>query len=86
MSKTRIVLNSAGIRELLSGAEMREAIQGYGERARQGCTAGSASPDEFELTVRVRGDRVAARISPGTARARYSNLKHNTLLKAVHKG
>ena len=86
MSKVKIELNSPGIRELLSGAEMRAIIQAQGERCHQACAVGSASPSDFTMDVTIRGDRVAARLFPANARGYYSNIKHNTLLKVVHSG
>ena len=82
MAKPVIELNSAGILEMLSSSEMQNVCTELGESLRQHCTAGSAPPDEFELETGVKRGRACATVRTATARAYYSNLKHNTLLKA----
>lgn len=83
MSNVKFELNRAGVAELLKGAEMQGILSEYAEQVRQHCSAGSAGPDEYEATTAVKGTRAVATVRAATPRAYYSNLKHNTLLKAV---
>lgn len=81
--KVEIVLNSAGIAELMKGEEFQQYFTELGGNVRSRCTGGSAGPDEFEVEVKTKRDRVAAVIRTATPRAFYSNRKHHTLEKAV---
>lgn len=78
MSKrVEIELNSAGIRELLKSSEMesfcRQQAEGVANRAGDG----------YVVDTHVGKTRVNAMVSAETRKAYYSNLKHNTLLKAL---
>lgn len=79
-------MSREGVGELLKGTAMQDVLSAYGEGVRNNCTAGSVSPNEFEVKVKVRGTRAVATVSASTPHARNSNLKHNTLLKAVNGG
>lgn len=86
MSKIRFELNRAGVGELLKSEEMKGILESYAEQVRSRCTYGSASPEEYETDTRVRGSRAVATVRAATPRARNSNLKNNTLLKALGGG
>lgn len=86
MSNVRFELNYAGVGELLKGEAMQGILSDYAEQVRSRCTLGSAGPEEYETDTRVRGSRAVATVRAATPRARNSNLKNNTLLKAVNGG
>lgn len=83
MSNIKFELNREGVAELLKGAEMQKILTDYAEKIRQNCTAGEVGAEEFEASTTVRGSRAVATVYPGTAHAYNSNLKHNTLIKAM---
>lgn len=77
MSKTKFVLNRDGVKELLKGPEMKSIILDYGEQVQ------SAAGGDYKVELVSGENRVWATISPDSIPAYYSNLKHNTLLKAL---
>ena len=70
-------LDSNGVRELLNSSELMEYMQTYGEgvamRAGEGYAADTRPGDKRAHTF----------VKATTAHAYYSNLKHNSLLKAL---
>ncbi len=77
MNKTQIVLNSAGVRELLRSEEMLEVCRAHAEAARAQLGAG------YAVTTYTGKTRVNAQIAAKTPKARRENAKHNTILKAL---
>lgn len=77
----RFELNSAGVVELLQSEAMSGIIANATERVAE--AARSSSGLEYTASVRCSGDRVKGRVSAGSAKAHYHNLKHNTLVKAL---
>lgn len=77
--KVKIELNHRGIQELLCSGDVKKMIDDHAN-----AIVGRAG-DEFEAEVKIIDNslRYGAYIRPATAHAYYSNLKHNTLLKAV---
>lgn len=75
--KTRIELNSDGIRALLKSPEMEAAMASYG--AEVAARAG----DGYEMDTRVGSSRVNARIWTATKDAVNDNLENNTLLTSL---
>ena len=77
MANVEVVLNSAGVRELLQCAEIeatcRELAEGVASRAGDGYT----------VDTHVGKTRVNAMVSADTRDAYYDNLRNNTLLKAL---
>lgn len=86
MSNVRFELNYAGVGELLKGEAMQGILTGYAEQIRSRCTDGTVGPEEYEARTQVKGSRAVATVRAATAHARNSNLKHNTILKAVGSG
>lgn len=86
MSNVKFELNRAGVAELLKGQPMQDILADYAEQVRSRCTAGSVGPDEYEVSTRVRGSRAVATVRAATPHARNSQLKYNTLLKALGGG
>lgn len=78
--KVRVELNSAGIRELLRSPEMVEAVRSAAEKVAERAGAG------YEADAQAGPNRAVARVTAATAEAYYSNLKNNTLLKALGGG
>lgn len=77
MPKTKIVLNSAGVREMLKGPDMQalllERAQAISERAGSG----------YETDVFVGRNRANASVFASDPEAVKDNMKNNTLLKAL---
>lgn len=77
MSKFKFVLNREGVRSLLKGPEMQTLILQKGNAVRNRCGEG------YRHDVRVGQNRCNSMIWAETIRAKRSNRKHNTLLKAM---
>ncbi len=77
MSKVEIKLSSQGVRELLQSKEMMDICKEHAERIRSRCGEG------YEVTTHVGKTRVNAMVSAETIKAKRSNMKHNTILKAL---
>ena len=77
MSKTRIEVNAKGIKELLKSEGAMNACMNIADGIAQ------ELGDGYGTNSRTGRKRAIAEIKAETAEAYYSNLKHNTLLKAV---
>lgn len=75
--KTKIELNSAGVRALLRSAEMQSLLR---ERAND---IASAAGSGYETDVYIGRNRANAGVFASSPEAASDNLKNNTLLKAV---
>lgn len=81
MSKDfKFELNSAGVSELLNCSEIKNVCMEYAENVRNTCG------DGYEVQEYSGKYRSGARVHAATPHAYYSNLKHNTLLKALGGG
>lgn len=83
MSNVEFELNREGVAELLKSTEMQQILSSYAGQVCRNCTAGGVGIEEYESEVVVGRTRAVANVRAATAHAYYSNLKHNTLLKAV---
>lgn len=72
-----IKLNSAGIQEVLKSAELSEKCMEYARQIQN--TAG----EHYAVEARSYPKRAGAAVFPADAEGYYSNLKHNTLVKAM---
>lgn len=86
MSKVKFKLNKAGVAELLKSKEMQDILQREGEAVRGRCTAGTVGPEEYGAEIRILDTRAVAVVHASTVHAYRSNLKHNTLVKALGGG
>lgn len=77
MSKTRIELNSAGVRELLRSPEMLEICREHAAATLAGCGKG------YEMDTHTGKNRVNAMVRAATRAAVRDNAQNNTLLKAL---
>lgn len=77
MSKVRIKLNSAGIRELLRSAEMQALL---GEKAAE--VAGRAGAG-YDSDTYLTGGRAVASAFTASREAVRDNLDNNTLLRSL---
>ena len=75
MSKLRVELNRAGVRELMRSPEMRAIVEQHA-RAEQKKAGG-------DYDVYIAQTRAVAMVFPATAESEADNLKNNTLLKAL---
>lgn len=73
-------LNRAGVRDLLQSAEMRGIIE---EKAK---AVQTTAGEGFEMEVSKKPTRVVGVVHADTPKAYYTNMKHNTLLKALGSG
>lgn len=77
MAKTKIVLNSAGIRELLKSQEMLQICEEHASAIQDRCG------DGYECDSFVGKTRVNAMVFADTYQAMADNAKNNTILKAL---
>lgn len=80
MSKVKFVLNRAGVRELLQSQEMQAVIE---EATQNVLTNAGGQSAGYDANVITGKNRVVGRVYADTIRAKRSNSKHNTLLKAL---
>lgn len=81
MSKVKIELNSAGIQALLKSQEIMGKVEDVAHRVCDVAVESSGRSYEVDATIGAR--RGWASVKAADAHAYYSNLKHNTLLKAL---
>ena len=72
-----VVLNSAGIQQMLKSEEMQSVLQEHVNRIQANCGP------EYEGNVKVGGKRAYGRVETATEHAYYSNMHRNTLLKGL---
>lgn len=77
MSKTKIVLNRKGVRELLRSQEMMNVCASYAKKAVQ------KLGDGYEVSNHVGKNRVNSSVRTVTSEAVKENMENNTILKAV---
>lgn len=77
MSDFRFELNRSGVRELLKSGAMKSVVETHASAIRNRCGP------EYGQDSYVGKTRVNAMVYPETPHAYFSNLKHNTLLKAL---
>ncbi|WP_322630815.1 hypothetical protein [Aedoeadaptatus coxii] len=77
MSDFKFVLNRSGVRELLQSGPMKTVVETHASGIRARCGV------EYAQDSYVGKTRVNAMVYPATPHAYFSNLKHNTLLKAL---
>lgn len=83
MEKSRIELNSAGVREILrSGAVLADLTR----RANAIANAAGGSAAGFEVDARVGANRARASVRTATFEARYAEATNRTLTKALGAG
>lgn len=82
MGKVRVELNLRGLNELMKSPEIKDAI---GDAAEAIASKASSESGRVYSAKPVRELRfmAASMVKAGDRHAYYSNLKHNTLLKAV---
>lgn len=77
MAKYGFKLNKKGVGELLKSQDIAREIKTYADGVQ------NAAGEEYEVAEFVTRQRVGYRVNAGTPHAYYSNLKHNTLEKAL---
>lgn len=77
MSKIKVTLNKAGVRQLLKSAGAQEICM---EKARQIATRAGT---DYEAGVRNYPERSGAAVHPSNAKGYYDNLRNNTLLRSL---
>lgn len=77
MAKFRFELNREGVSELLKSQKMQEILAAKAEQI------SGAVGDGYKAETKVYKRRAVAEVRADTPKAYYSNLKHNTLLKAL---
>ena len=80
MAKIHFDLNSQGVEELLSGAEIRAVVDGYAQQV----AGRAASLSGLEYEVQSKGKhRAVGTVKTGSAHAYYDALANKTLNKAL---
>lgn len=77
MSKNRFVLKRSGVAQLLKSNEMQSALKAKATIIRERCG------DGYEQDIYV-GKNRANMVYADSIKAKRSNAKHNTILKAVN--
>lgn len=77
MSDVKIVLNKAGVRELLRSDEVQEACKEYADKVL------AQAGDGYVEEERDYPERKGYAVRADSAKAVYDNLKNNTLLRAL---
>lgn len=77
MSSVKVVLNSAGVRELLKSKEIQQACRDQGSRVLESAGSGYVMED------RNYPERSGVSVRTDSYEAYFSNIKNNTLLKAL---
>lgn len=78
MGKIDFKLDSDGVKYFLNCEELQDYMQPIGERV------ANEAGDGYEADTRAGERRAHTFVKPTTAHAYYSNLKYNSLLKALH--
>lgn len=86
MVRCKVVMNSAGIEEVLSSQGVVGDLESRGSRIK--ARADSMGSAEYEQNTRpgYRGGRPYVVVAANTKHAKASNAKHNTLLKSLDAG
>lgn len=79
MSDFRFELDYEGIGQLLKSDEVKQVCEQRAKSVLDACG------DGYEMDSKVGAKRVNVRVKAATPHAYYSNLKHNTLMKALGK-
>ena len=82
MSNFKFVLNRAGVRELLKGAEMRAVV----ERSTRNIYNALDPSLGFAMEVKDAGSRVRGVVYPNTPHAAFANREYQLLDKAKARG
>lgn len=75
--KFKIELNSAGVREMLKSQEVQNLVTEKASGIRNRCG------DGYDQDLVIGKNRAIAMVWADTPKAKYSNAKYNTILKAV---
>lgn len=76
-------LNDAGIQEILKSEEVKAMVE---QKGAQLLGVANSSGRNYEMDTQEGRYRSITRIKPSDAAARRSNLKNNTLIKALYGG
>lgn len=77
MAKVRFELNLRGLNELMKSPEMVQALDEAGE------AVANAAGEDFKFRTHQASYVAICNVYPDSVKALRSNLKHNTLLKAI---
>lgn len=91
MAKIKVTLNLKGINEVMTSPGVEAKLAEIGDKIASSANAqlgSGADGSTFESHVASKRHPWVARVyvTPQGMRARYHNLKHNTLLKALDAG
>ena len=77
MSKFKLVLNRAGVRQLMQSEEMQSILKDKADAALNSLGEG------YKSDIYIGKNRANAMVWADSIKAKRENLKHNTILKAV---
>jgi hypothetical protein len=86
MGKWTVDLSDAGIQGLLKSAEITEAVTEVGKQVQKNAasySSGTVSASDFTCSTGVGKTRVHCNVGTANKNAVFSNLKHNSLAKAL---
>ena len=78
MSNSKFVLNRAGVAQLMKSSEMQAILKDKATAIRERCG------DGYEQDIYVGKNRANTMVYADSIKAKRSNAKHNTILKAVN--
>lgn len=81
MAKVKVVMNSAGAREVMNSAGVQAFLLEQASAIRQ--RADSIGSGKYKADVQAGQNRAHARVSTTDIESMASNRKHNTLLKCM---
>ena len=77
MSKVRVKLNRAGVRELLKSQEIAEECMDHARQIQ------SRAGEHYAAETRRYPERTGAAVYPADAAGYYDNLRNNTLVRSL---
>jgi predicted RNA-binding protein with PUA domain len=80
MSEYKFKLNYEGVGQLLKSSQVQDVLKKNAEQVQQNC---GDLASEYKVNTRVGSTRAYASVCTDSVHAINSNLKHNTLLKAL---
>lgn len=78
--KWKVWVEPSAVYEVMNSAEVKAVLEDEANKIQ------ARAGEGYEVTVQNGTKRASARVRAATPKAYYSNLKHNTLLKAMGGG
>jgi hypothetical protein len=82
----KVVMNHNGIEALLASSEVQSDLLARGERIKSAADATGSGVYDLAQRPGKKGGRPYVVVAANNAKSMASNMKHNTLLKAMNAG